>query len=136
MPASALASAPGSLRRGGRASWRLRGSAASGKGQRHSLVVPEPIPSLSPRPSEPLSFPPPQAVKEADAVHTHLAMDGRLGHPLAKLLEGVHRLQGGVGPDWEPLADYLVMLEVPGPLPELWVMWAQRRLAAACTRVS
>lgn len=36
----------------------------------------------------------------------------------------------------EPLSYYLIMLEVPGPLPELWVMWAQQRLAAASTRVS
>ena len=28
------------------------------------------------------------------------------------------------------------MLEVPSPLPELWVMWAQQSLATASTRVS
>lgn len=135
-PAPALARAPQSQRRGGRASWRLPGSEAPGERGQHHSRVPAPSPSLAPRPPEPLSSPPTGAVKGAVNVHTHLAMDRRLGHPLAKLLEGVHRLQGGVGPEWEPLSDYLVMLEVPGPLPELWVMWAQRRLAAACTRVS
>lgn len=103
-PAPALARAPQSLCRGGRASWCLQGSEAPGeKGQRCSRV-PAPAPSLSPQPPEPLSSPPPGAVKGAVNVHTHLAMDRRLGHPLAKLLEGVHRLQGGVGPEWEPLS--------------------------------
>lgn len=133
-PAPALARAPhpcaeAAARPGASRAPRLRV-------RRDSAATESQLPLLATRPPKPLSSSSPRAVKGAVNVHTHLAMDRRLCHPLAKLLEGVHRLQGGVGPKWEPLSDYLVMLEVPGPLPELWVMWAQRRLAAACTRVS
>lgn len=134
-PASALARAPGPC---AEAAARPGASRAPRLRVRDSATAESLSPLLASHPDflYPQAFLHPKPSRKPVTVHTHLAMDGRLGHPLAKLLEGVHRLQGGVGPEWEPLSDYLVMLEVPGPLPELWVMWAQRRLAAACTRVS
>lgn len=97
-PAPALARAPRSLRRGGRASWRLQGSEAPGeKGQRRS-PVPAPAPSLAPGPPKPLSSPPPRAVKGAVNVHTHLAMGPAPVSPTRQTLRRCPSSAGRCGP--------------------------------------
>lgn len=97
VPAPRRRGRPGSLRSWGCASWASPASRCTGRpGAARSIPAPRPLLARHPDPSIPTPSPTPELSRKKTPC-THLGMDARLSHRLAKLLEDVHWSVGRFG---------------------------------------